>query len=514
MAAAALDRLVQDNSPFAVTRALVSGREQTVFRHGAASLPEIYRKAFQANGRTILITDDTDLTLRDLSRRAGAYQRLLVDRGIGSGARVAIALENDAEWIAAFVALTSLGATAVLTDVTCLTRQAGVAACDIAVTDRQLETKLDSIICPDQCRSAGDALPAFLALDPDQDACIAFTSGSSGDSKGIILTHRGITTGLMNMMLAGAAAARTQSPARAKTARPAPTALLRTPLIHVSGYMQLLLMLMTGGRILRSRQDTICPLIARHQVTSVIGISDEEIAMLLDTGAEALHPLRSIAVAGRNLPARLRRAVRERLPDLGLGAGYGLTETNGLISAIGNTELDTRPHAVGPLPPTVQCRITAEDGRNCETGESGVIRLSGAMLMRGYCHGSGLEDGWFVTGDVGYLSQDGYLHVLDKEHRFLRDGERRISCREIEEAARAVTGITDIAALVRSGEAGEELMIVAATGAENLAHLREVIARHIPASIAVKAKFVATNRLPRTASGKIAYARLADDMPI
>jgi long-chain acyl-CoA synthetase len=505
----------QTNSPFALTRALVSGREQTVFRHGPASLAEIYRKAFQANGRTILIADDANLTLRELSGRAGAYQRLFIDRGIGPGARVAIALENEAEWIAAFVALTSLGATAVLADDTGLARQADVATCGIAVTDRRLETKLDSIIRTDECKSTEDALPpAFCGLDPEQDACIAFTSGSSGDSKGVILTHRGITTGLMNMMLAGAAAARTACLSQAKRGRPAPTALLRTPLHHVSGYMQMLLMLMTGGRILRSRQGAICPQIARHQVTSVIGISDEEIAMLLDAGADALHPLRSIAVAGRNLPACLRRAVREKLPDLGLGAGYGLTETNGLVSAIGSAELDTRPHAVGPLPPTVECRITAKDGRDCETGESGVIRLRGAMLMRGYCHSRGLEDGWFVTGDVGYLSQDGYLHILDKEDRFLRDGERRISCREIEEAARAATGISDIAVMPLSGEAGEELMIVAATGAENLPRLRAVIARQIPASIAGKAKFVAAKRMPRTASGKIAYAHLAAETPV
>jgi acyl-coenzyme A synthetase/AMP-(fatty) acid ligase len=64
------------------------------------------------------------------------------------------------------------------------------------------------------------------------------------------------------------------------------------------------------------------------------------------------------------------------------------------------------------------------------------------------------------------------------------------------------------------GEAGEELMIVAATGAENLARLRAVIARQIPAGIAGKARFVAAKQLPRTASGKIAYARLADDAPV
>lgn len=510
MLPASLHPLVQDNSPFALGRAVVSGREQTVFRYGPDSLPEVYRKASRARDRPILLTDEAAITVQDLFGRAGSYAKLLAGRGISSGTRVALILGHDAEWIAAFIALTSLGATAVLTGDADPVRQAMTAGCNIAVTDRS-QAGLDNIIRPKEQTGTKDPGPlAFSPCDPEQEACIVFTSGSSGEPKGVVLTHRGITTGLMNMMLAGAAAARSASSGAVRTGQwTIPTVLVRTPLHHVSGYMQLLLMLMTGGRIVRSRQDRICPLIARHQITSVTGISDEEITMLLNAApAEELRSLRSIVVVGRPLSASLRRAIRERLPDLGLGTGYGLTETNGLVSAIGNAELAVRPHAVGPLLPTVECRITRPDGLDCEEGESGSIRLRGAMLMRGYCHGEELEDGWFITGDVGYLSGDGYLHILDKEDRFLHDGGQRVSCREIEDAAQVATGLSDIAAIPFREEGGENLMIVAVASADDLSRLRIILAQQFPAGIMERAKFVATNRLPRTASGKIAYARL------
>jgi len=150
---------------------------------------------------------------------------------------------------------------------------------------------------------------------------------------------------------------------------------------------------------------------------------------MLLAATSGLGPLRSIAVAGRSLPAKLRRTLRENLPGLGVGSGYGLTETNGLVSAISNSELDSRPLAVGPVLPTVECRILGKDGEACSAGESGQISLRGAMLMKGYCNAprhatpdDRSTGGWFNTGDIGYLSNDGYLHVLDKSDRFLRTG--------------------------------------------------------------------------------------------
>lgn len=517
MISAAFHPLIQDSSPFALTKAIVAGREQTIFRHGAKSLTELFRRASRTGHSSFLITDNTTLTTQDLFVRANAFARLFAMHKISKGMRVALALANDADWIAAFIALTCTGATAVLTTELNPAPQAIATGCAAAVVDRIDPEASSDIAWIDKIGAIGGQTAPFVLsdADPEQEACIAFTSGSSGDPKGVILTHRSMTTGLMNMMLAGACAARSGAslsfPARPVT----PAVLLRTPLNHVSGYMQLLLMFLVGGKIVRSKQLDVCSLIAEHQITAVTGISDDEIQSLLRARSEErLRPLRSIAVVGRNLPISLRNAIRETLPSLGLGAGYGLTETNGLVCAIGNADLDARPLAAGPLLPTVECRVIREDGYACESGDSGEIQLRGAMLMRGYCNATELKDGWFSTGDIGYLSRDGYLHVLDKRNRFLCDGDRRISCREIEDAAREATGILDIAALPVRDCAGEQLVVIAAAAAADLDQLRSLLAAKFPVDVIRKAKFVTAGRLPRTNSGKIAYARLLKEVAL
>lgn len=515
MAAAGFQALVRDNSPFALTTASVAGREQTVFRYGAKTLPEIYRKAAQMPQTPFLVTDTASIGTEELFGRAGAYAELLSAGGIGKDSRVALALKDDTDWIASFIALTSLGATAVLAGGKNPAHQIQAAGCSAAILDQAVPAGLDWIVGPDALAGARTRpVPLLLhQIDPEQEACIAFTSGSSGDPKGAILTHRGVVTGLMNMMLAGAAAARAAPSTVTPMVKPVPPAiLLRTPLAHVSAYMQFLLMLMIRGRVIRSSHADICDLIRQHQITSVTGISDDEIRMLLAAG-DRLYTLRSIAVVGRSLPARLRHAIRQTLPNLGLGSGYGLTETNGLICAIGNSELDVRPRAVGPVLPTVECRILRGDGLDCAAGESGEIWLRGAMLMRGYCNAPDhqMPNGWFATGDIGYLADDGILNVLDKEDRFLRSGEERISCRDIEDAARELGGIQDIAVLPVADRTGDRLFIVAAPGPEDFSRLRDFLAARFPEQMIRQAAFVAAEKLPRTPSGKIAYSRLLED---
>ncbi|HWM60715.1 MAG TPA: long-chain fatty acid--CoA ligase, partial [Rhizomicrobium sp.] len=422
------NELLQDNSPFALTTARVAGRNQAIFRYGAKTLTEIYRKAARLKDAPFLVNDTGAITYEALFQQAAAHAALFAGRGIVKGMRVPLAPHNDAGWIASFIALTSLGATAVLINGSSMKslHQVAAAECDTAIVDNPPDPTQKTVISENgsaAVQSDQIKLPES-EIDPEQEACIAFTSGSTGDPKGAILTHRGMTTGLMNMMLAGAMAARGAPGARQPMTRPVtPSVLLRTPLSHVSAYMQVLLMFMIGGRVVRSDRADICQLIADHQITSVTGISDAEIAMLL-AATSGLGPLRSIAVAGRSLPAKLRRTLRENLPGLGVGSGYGLTETNGLVSAISNSELDSRPLAVGPVLPTVECRILGKDGEACSAGESGQISLRGAMLMKGYCNAprhatpdDRSTGGWFNTGDIGYLSNDGYLHVLDKSDR-------------------------------------------------------------------------------------------------
>jgi len=481
--------LTNDNGPFALAAEGVLGRELKVFRHGSRTLADIYRKA-QARNSVFLIGDGQAVSYRALFQRAANHAASLSGKGIRPGMRIALSVSDDLDWIASFVAVTSLGAVAVLVP--------GLIDCDDAITDGMAS-------------NGGESQLRYNEIHPDSDACIAFTSGSSGAPKGVILTHRALITGVMNMMLVGAVAARGEAKTRSALAKPvAPTVLLRSPLNHVSGYMQVLSMLLMGGRILRSRRPDFAALLAEHHVTSVIGLTDTDATALVElpTGMR-IERLRSVAVAGRSLPAPLRRALRERWPGLGIGNGYGLTETCGLISAVGNREFDVRPNAVGRLSPVAECRIVGLDGHEAPAGKIGDIWLRGAMLMRDYCnvHDHAMPEGWFATGDVGFLAQDGMLHVIDRRDRFLRIGYQRTSCSEIEDALRRLGRLTEVAALPVTKRGGDDsLLVVLAHSDVKGAPLRDLLVRHFPS--VRDPRFVRRPHLPRTGSGKIAYAQL------
>lgn len=515
MASAKFHNLVRDGSLFALTIAPVEGRSQTVFRYGPTALPEIYRKAFRSPETPFLVTETGAFTRGDLLGRAGAYAQLFARNGIEANSRVALTLEEGGDWIATFLALTSLGATAVLTHGAHISQKIADSGCTAAVGPQTGEIGLKTIFDSQALqRARSKPFPLVArAMDPEQEACIAFTSGSSGLPKGVILTHRGLTTGLMNMMLGGAFVARSASPTQRKTNPIMPMVLLRTPLAHVSGYMQMLLMLMIGGRLITSTDVNILTLLRQHQLTSVTGVTDDDIQMLLASFEASVHPLRSIAVVGRTLPSTVRRAVREALPNLGIGAGYGLTETSGLVSAVGNDDLDTQRYSVGPVLPTVECRITHQDGTRCATAEPGQIWLRGAMMMRGYCNAPdhSITDGWFATGDIGYLADDGTLNVLDRQDRLLRSGKERISCREIEDVARELSDGMGIAAVSLPQHGDEDrLVIFAESRSKDLSGLKASLMQRFPVKLIDQAAFVALERLPRTSSGKTAYATLLE----
>jgi len=111
------------------------------------------------------------------------------------------------------------------------------------------------------------------------------------------------------------------------------------------------------------------------------------------------------------------------------------------------------------------------------------------------------------TGDVGFLAQDGMLHVIDRRDRFLRIGYQRTSCSEIEDALRRLGRLTEVAALPVTKRGGDDsLLVVLAHSDVKGAPLRDLLVRHFPS--VRDPRFVRRPHLPRTGSGKIAYAQL------
>ena len=525
-------RLLAAESPYELVTVQRNGIAHFVYRHAPRNLNELYRKASRMGSATLAVFGDRRVSYGEVLSEAALFGSILRTRfAVGPGVRVAIALEGRPEWLVAFVAVTSMGATAVLIDLLnteAIPHSLKVAQCALAIMEHRVASEISSSLngmkhlittgeerpkatCSSEQFSRWDELleearkpligegqgieatrevqmtlgargvaeatsPADTSASCAEadEAIIAFTSGTTGSPKGVVLTQEGIVTGLGNMALGGmlANAVFPRNSAKAGAARDrqrrTPCSLVLAPLSYIGGYSQLLLAMTVGGKVvLQDRWDveSICHVIDREQVRSLVGATPAQIRELMRCKPEA-GSLASIGIHGTALHRTLLDEIANQWPQVTVSSGYGTTETNGSIASISGETLHRYPHYAGRVLPTVEVRIVGSDGSDAEPGEIGEVWLRGASLMRGYCTESGsvagLAEGWFKTGDLGLLSPHRFLSIVDRVNQVVETGKRRISTLELERAVTCHSGVAEAAVLCeltaepRGGRLGQE----------------------------------------------------------
>lgn len=334
---------------------------------------------------------------------------------------------------------------------------------------------------------APKTLPA-AEIDRDDDVCIFYTSGTTGSPKGAQLTHRGSVHNLMNMAFitvcgdtaraarqADAATAisdgrpsnadensngvdlqtaqNPESTQNSERTQPEPTqpeptravVLLPVPLFHVTGCNCVLHPVTAAGAKLvlmyRWDPDTALRIIAREGVTNFTGVPtmSRELLQHPDWASTDSSSLASMGGGGAPLPPDLVKKIDEGL-DSGLPVtGYGLTETNGIATAINNEYYLARPASVGPVVPCMEAKIVDGDGNELQEGAVGELALRGANVIRGYLDrpaesAAAIVDGWFHTGDIAMIDGDGWIHIKDRLKDVVIRGGENIHCSEVEAA--------------------------------------------------------------------------------
>ena len=478
-------------------------------------------------GDAVLVVADGDpLSYAEIFSRAKRFADFIRQNfGLGTGSRVAIAVREPTTWIVSFIAITSIGATAVLIraeESENARHYLRIARCSLLVTDAVAETSnlVDTVgicvVAKDEFFSLGrkpNGEDSQLSLPSQGEALISFTSGTTGAPKGVILTHLGIITGLMNMMLGGLLAAAESGDAgrHSPSTRRTPCTLVLSPLCYIGGYSQLLLMLTLGGKVIFSRDRdaaSLASLVESEQVRSIVGINDSQLRELMRLKADS-GPLTSIGVYGAALNASLLAEIWEHWPNVVVGSGYGMTETAGSIAVIAGEALKRNPTSSGRVLPSVQIKVTASDGRQLAIGEVGEICVRGANLMRSYCTESGeeqpLRDGWFKTGDIGYLSADHHLYITGRSSHVLVMNEREIFYREVEQALMTRHALSEVAVMSGGPEEGPILSVAAVpargthTSVESIVHSLQQHFGFSPAAVKVEL----LEALPRSFTGKV-----------
>ncbi len=378
-----------------------------------------------------------------------------------------------------------------------------------------------------------DASLPEVDIDPDDDVTILYTSGTTGRPKGAVGTHRNITNFLMAGFYLGTvrAAAAAGVPAAGADGEmpPPPRTLLTFPLFHVGGLQSHLIPYTAYGGTLvlmyRWDADQAVDLIEREAVTNFSGVPHTAFDLLERAAARgaSLDSLQGLASGATLVPPELVRRVDAQFSSrVAPGNGYGLTETTGAMIANMGTDYVARADSVGKvLAPVIDVRFVGPDGADVAPGAVGEIWINGPTIVRGYYNNpeataAAFTDGWFHTGDLGYVDEDGFVHVVDRLKDVVIRGGENVYAAEVEAALYEHPDITDAAVVgVPHPSLGEEVAAVVCRRPGSDLDARAVTAHVAERLAAFKVPSVVDVRdadLPRNAAGKVLKRQLRDEL--
>ncbi len=416
-------------------------------------------------------------TSGELFDRASRIATHLTELGIGPGDRVVVSMANcpevgviyNAIWRAGAVvtpAMFLLPADALAHIISDAEASAVITTPEFVDKIREAAQGIDSVRFVASTGDGADgvlALSSFEAAEPgaivpraNEDlAALLYTGGTTGRSKGVMLTHEGLYY--------------TGHAAHESAYVPGITRALGTlPLSHAYG----ILITLAGmhnpeqgvGVLLRwFDPDAFLALIPEHQIQiSAVVPSILQILLTYPLEEHDLSTLQQVSSGGAPLPPEVEAEFCRRVPSVSIRQGYGLTETAALIST--NPVGSERPGSVGKPVPGTTVEIVDDAGNALPPGSPGEIVASSPGVMQGYWRSpdttaEALRDGRLFTGDVGYVDDDGYLYIVDRKKDLIIRGGFNVYPRDVEDALVAHPAVA-VAAVVGRPDSrhGEEVI--------------------------------------------------------
>jgi long-chain acyl-CoA synthetase len=533
----------------ALTKAEVRGQQLTVFERAPKSLRAIFAGARSRADMPFLVYEDERWSFGQTNARMAEIAALLVERfGVQPGDRVAIAMRNYPEWILGFAAITSIGAIAVCLNAWWTTDELAYGLEDsgskVVLTDRERAERIAPVqerlgvqvlvvrsqgapLAPGMLRleelcTAGAPLPK-VQIEPDDDATILYTSGTTGRPKGAVSTHRAVVSALL-AFACRSSVYRLMHPPTQPQAHPT-CFILTVPLFHVTGLVAVMLSAFASGTKLvmmyKWSPERALELIERERVTQFVGVPTMTWDLLESPDFARRDTSSLVNVGGGGAPAppelvaRVEKSFRHGRP----GIGYGMTETNAYGPQNSGDDYVRKPRSTGRAVPILELRIADADGKPVPAGEAGEIWFRGPNLIRGYWNkpeatAQTIVDGWLRSGDIGRMDDEGFVTVEDRaKDMVLRAGEN-VYCAEVEAAIYEHPDVHEAAVFgVPHPRLGEEVACAVlpkqgrGIDPEALrAHLESRLAGFkIPTRVQVL-----DAPLPRNASGKILKRELRD----
>lgn len=468
---ATINRLMANDGPLAVTYAEKNGVQMPVFAKAPGNMADYFAFFCATHAdKEFLVDGDIRLSFAETYGAARALAGGLVEgHKLQKGERVGIAARNSANWIVAYMAIVMAGGVAtllngwwqggelsegirmvgcrfVLADEQRAARMAGqdLGGCELLIINHD-SLPLDGLSV--LTAKGGGAATALPTLDPLDNATILYTSGSTGQSKGAVSDHRAVVQGAMSYV--GQTLVFFELMSASGQSMPAqPSALVNVPLFHVTASIPLVLQSFAIGRklVLMPKWDAedAMRIIEKERITYFVGVPLMSIEL-------ATHPARhkydltsctAFAAGGAPRPVEHVKKIRKEMSWGYPLLGYGLTETNGVGCGNFTDNYLEKPTSTGPATkPLVEVQMLDDDGNVLPQGERGEVGIRTIANFNGYWNNEEATreafttDGFFRTGDIGYLDEDGYLFIVDRKKDIIIRGGENISCPEVEAAA-------------------------------------------------------------------------------
>ncbi|MGH9018892.1 MAG: class I adenylate-forming enzyme family protein [Acidimicrobiales bacterium] len=544
----------------------IRGITTRVWKNAPSGLRAILELSRDHGDQDYTVYEDERTTFGQNFAASAIVARELQERfGVEKGDRISIVMRNLPEWITAFWATAAAGGVAVPLNAwwTGAELQYGLddSETTVAFVDSERLTRLRphlaelphlrAVVVTDEDRrtvdlsglspvpivafpdlvgdvpSAAEAVLPDIDVDPEDDATIFYTSGTTGKPKGAVGTQRNMATNLMSLFFLNARATLRGTNGSGDAGAPDRNAyLLSVPLFHATGCHSILVANTAAGNKLvmmhHWNPERALELIERERITTFGGVPAMAMQVIdsPDFATRDTSSVRSVAYGGAPAPPDLVRRIKEHFPVGAPSNGYGLTETSSVTTMNVGDDYVRKPDSVGPAVPVCDVAVVPEDYEGEEPSPDAVagpdvvgeLWIKGPNVVRGYWNkpeatATTFTRGWLHSGDIARIDEEGFIHIVDRAKDMVIRGGENVYSVEVEAALFEHPAVADCAVIgVPHDVLGEEVgaAVVLRPGTSVTADELGRFARERLASFMVPAHFwFLSQPLPRNPQGKV-----------
>ena len=517
-----------------LTQARELAQEQPYLARRQNWVNQLERHAVMQPGATALRFLGNTVTWADLRRRVAALAGALSRRGVGSGDRVMILMLNRPEFVESVLAVNMLGAIAVplnfrltpaeiaflVEDCEARVMITEAVLAPVATGVRDIQAMLGMIVVAggstddrvlgyeEIVDEPGDP-PEPVDIPNESPALIMYTSGTTGRPKGAVLTHTNLTGQTMTGLYTTGADINND------------VGFIGVPFFHIAGIGNLLTGMLLGVSTViyplgAFEPGQLLDVLAAEKVTGIFLVPAQWQAVCVEQQARPRDlRLRVMSWGAAPAPDALLREMSAIFPGTQILAAFGQTEMSPVTCMLLGDDAIRKRGSVGKVIPTVAARVVDDNMNDVPVGDVGEIVYRAPTLMSGYWNNpeataEAFAGGWFHSGDLVRMDDDGYVWVVDRKKDMIISGGENIYCAEVENVLASHPAIVEVAVIGRTDEKWGEVPIAVAAVTDDgvrIEHLSEFLAERLARYKHPKALEL-VDALPRNPAGKVLKTEL------